>query len=104
MAEDTSEKGRSSRFGLLSLLIALTVGIYLGVEFAEEIKGIRNTVAEPAEDSPREPFRVKVERRRAADGTYSVWLVGVDGERRIERQVAADLHTIRPAEPQASHQ
>ena len=102
MAEEALKRSRSSRFGLLLLLIAFVVGIYLGVEFAEEIKGLRNAVAEPAEDSPLSPFSVKVERRRTPDGAYSVWLVGAHGESRIERQVGADLHTIGRAEPRAS--
>ena len=102
MAEEVPEKGRSSRFGLLLLLIAFVVGIYLGVELAEELKGLRDV--EPADDSPLKPFSVKVERRRTPGGTYSVWLVGTDGESRIERQVGGDLHTIRPVEPRASDQ
>jgi len=99
MGEGSDKKsGSGPKLALLAIVFGL--GVYVGVEFSEEIKGLGDLVRKPADNAPVKPFGVKIERRKVEGGKYEVWLVGkVDGQI-VERQVRRDLHTIRDIERQ----
>lgn len=95
MAADAAKRMGRLKFRLIFLLLVFGAGVYVGVEYCEEIKGLGDMAFEPAEDSPAKPFSVKLERRHTGDNKYEVWLVGAVDGKRVERQVGESLHTVR---------
>ena len=95
MAADAPKRKTRFKLKLIFLLAVFGAGIYVGVEYSEEIKSFGDMAFEPAEDSPAKPFSVKLERRPTGDNKYEVWLVGVVDGKPAERRVGTSLHTIR---------
>ena len=95
MSGEKPKRKGSLKSKLLFLLVAFGAGVYVGVEYGEEIKSLADHVCKPAPGAPAKPFSVKLERIKTAEGAYEVRLVGEVDAKPVRRMIGRDLHTVR---------
>jgi len=86
------------KFRLIVLVIVFGAGVYVGVEYADEIKSVGDFVLKPAPDAPEKPFSVRIVRAKTKDGDVQVWLQGLVEGKAKQVRVGKDLHTIRQSD------